>query len=310
MEHGNAYDSSYIYYVINDDYGYENLSRCNLFTKREEIIFRSKGYIDQYYASCENIIVVVSRIIDNQQLFCTYWNGVCLEECNAKFFKFLLVKGRGYVIDIEHRMFWGVDLRSTLTLPLFDASNSGKRVIFRNRGKLYVQDVLDVDDIFRENVICVRNRDKYWNLIWIENSNLILINYEIVLNLDNKKEICIMPMPIYIFSVQGMVVAIYDNFVIIYDDDVVREIKTDINIWDYHAGLNILITDEMDYYRIKKFGNEYELKLVTICVDYFDEYDGVPEMVQIVMDMCILLVFIPQDALRTELYQAILALFI
>jgi len=318
MELVRGFDDHHTYFI---NYA-GDLIRYNLFNKQYAIVFETvlTSTIQRYYASKENRIIVGKRFYLYEHE--TYWNDALLK--NINYDKFLMIN-KGYVVDIKQRKICDMDRRiiSTLTLPLFDVSNNGKRIVFRHRKKLYVQDLIDIKDLFRTsnkirtaklydtdgNIMYVRRKDKYSSLIWIKDSNLILINQMIVLDLNNRREIRIIEKPIFVFSVRGMIVAIYHGLIAIYDDDVIFKISTTMCFWNYHSGLDILIRERMDYYRIKKIGNEYELKLVTIGVDYFDEYGGVPKMVQIVMEIFVIFCDLVQDILRTELYQAILVYF-
>jgi len=308
MDSNRSFGGHHVYFVFDSTI----LFKYNLFTKRSKIAYVSPYLIRQYYVSEQNLILWLTNY-DNFTccISCNgfiKWNDIPIKNCTTKF-KFLATKNNDCITCPFQKTFYG---RESVTkckkqIPLFDSSNDGKKIIFKNKGKLYVQDVDDVDDLFDMgwNVVYVRRRAKYRSLDWIQDSNLVLINNKIIFNLDNFKEMTIRKKPKFVFYIEGMVVAIYGTQIIVYDDDKVVQIDNKTTIWKYHYGFNILITDTMDYYRIQKQNNKYILEKVILGVDYHLDRNGLPLDIISIMDSLndTILSSIPLEILYMQLYR-------
>jgi len=306
MEYRRCYSDYYVYLLRT------NLIKYNLLTKRKTTVFQS-NCIDQYYASERNVIVKIKYF--GGFIHSAYWNGKLVSDLNIYLFKFMIISDKDYIFDIHRYGLFSEDgLKLIGSLPLFDVSNDGKKIIFASGNKIYVQEeIMQISDLCKIN-----NRSRvvrsincyYYSLFWIPYSNSVLINGKIVLNIDSGEETIVKLYPNWIFILEKTIVAIYGFTVMIYDCDV-WTIESSHNSWNYCQKLNILVGDTVPY-RLQKHNNEYKLKHVNIGVNYFCDYDGLPDIVKIIMDALCDTIFdhLPSDVLFDELYRNVLLLFV
>jgi len=301
------------YHILKSKY---HLIRYNLFTKRKDILFSSNHKINDYYVSEENLIVSVKKDYSNS----VYWNGLLVKDCDFKHFKFVETADGNYITNETGEFYNTIDY--IIIPPIFycTVSPNGRRFIcYVGGGCHYILDIwehyLTSNYEFGEYAKYFFN-GFYTDIQWIDN-NYLLVNCNIVLNLerDTKMEISLVgEYSLHIVNDSLLVVfeADYLHF-LIYDlvsMTFLAQIKHGIYIDYYYHKFDIFVTYDNDYYRLVQKNDQFKLVKIQIGYNYIFDLDIVPVLINnvmnVVLDSCVLFDSLPPEIINVELYQQLL----
>jgi len=204
---------------------------------------------------------------------------------------------------------------------LLDISPDGQKVVYQGDNHAYFSNMIkeNVDDyIFTiNNTYCTRIRS---NLYWVKGSsrflatkynNALYDTYVCVQHIKHQDGLCrwirykLNICNVKLFDIGHLLIGLSDSKIIIFDPDnltVLNTIHCDIDFVAYHPDLQVLVTPELDYYRVT---SKYELRKFTTGMDYLHDMIPSPIMDAILLNE-LLFELLPYDILYTVMYSAII----
>jgi len=282
----------------------------NLFTKRSYVIFRTNNIIENCYISKKNIIVYTFE-------HCIYWNNVIVNSAESfSYLRHIKVRGNRYVTSfLNDKLLDRSGKKLDIKIPYFTASLDGKKIVYESHDGLYKQCISNVliKGLFCVGAKHIRIQDQYYSLRWIPNSDYILINDDMIIDVNNCREMIIKTSinRFFVFYVRGLIVIHHNGFVEIYDSNkmvFVQRIDTDLIFTDYNQLLNVLVTHKRECFRLKNNDSKYRFQKVILGINYILDHKIVPKNIETIIDIfnITILYEISNDVLFVELYQQLL----
>jgi len=300
-----------------------DIIELNLLTKQKWIIYRDEtnGIVTDYYITDTNKII---RTWTGDQ-YTLIWNSEQLYKGIYEIYiRFLEFETDVCVIFNSYDEYDGIHegIREEYGyIGHVDVSYDRRQIVFSDDKCIYLKNISksNMKELFDTNGTKILAECDETIIWWVEYSSRILLLHrtgmDMIMNIQTCKTMTIIQTEILTRLIEiknNIMIQTMIGYIIIYDVcemKHVKQIQCDLEFIGYSKQYDILITENLDYYR---FDENYELQCIVIGKNYVIDCAYVDVILQNIMDIILdnqLLHDLPLEILNTELYREILYLF-
>jgi len=307
MRHIKEHNHS-IFYI---KYPYRKLIEYDILTGKQYIHYKAV-YIYDYYISDTDFVI---HFFDHGKDY-LFWRKI--------FNKSKIIKCKGYCSNscflntaqgLHVMDCWDSYVQNYVgIIPLkisgiFISSYDGKKIIVNKQKYSYIKtiDQLKLDDIFKTSDVDMENNA---DLNWINPSYLVIseLGYHVKIYNPKTEANCIInnfPDIRFVIGCHLVLVFTYIRQLRVYDAESliwITNIKYDFEIVAFNNQFEIIISRDMQYYRINNDG----LEKVNFGQNYLIDCKWVPKKIKTIMDIVLDVLDLPNEISCIELYQAVI----
>jgi len=298
-------------------------SKCEIvcydvFTKDTTIVYSGKDFL-QWHVSKENLIIGYGL----EGGIC--WNSMKLKDewWNFHFLHFI---DDVYINDRPPMEFYNCKTKKTTdVVRYFVESYDGKKIVFGNKEQICVQDVskIELNDIFNQNKSKLLPIKKPYHMIktiqWLPESYCILFDRDTIYDVELDCKVKIKPTKTndnIFLTPNGIIFSFEYHNIVIYcpESKIIKKVHHKLYFIGYYRKLDILITQDLEYYRIKKQNKNYELHRIlfnpNFGLNYLRDRNVLPYQLKMIMDIMITVPELPDEIVCENLYSYVFWNFI